>query len=56
MLKLFRRKPEVSLEKFFIDKIVYGIIPFIIIIVSYLAVIRLLFVQSGFRKIKRKYI
>ena len=54
--KLLRRKPSVSLAKFIIYKIVYVIIHFVIIIVSYLALIRLLFLELGFRQIKRKYI
>ena len=58
ILKLLREKPAVSLPKFIICKIVYVIncIHFFVIIVSYLALIRLLFVQLGFRHIKRKYI
>ena len=53
--KLLRRKPAVSLAKFNIYKIVYVIKHFVIIIVSYLALIRLLFLELGFRQIKRKY-
>ena len=55
-LKLFRKKPAASLPKFIICKIIYVIIPFVVIIVSYLDFIRLLFVGPGSRQIKRKYI
>ena len=55
-LKLLRKKSAASLPKFIICKIIYVIIPFVIIIVSYLALIRLLFVELGIRQIKRKYI
>ena len=53
-LKLSRRKPAVSLANFIIYKVVYIIIHFVIIIVSYQALIRLPFVELGFRQIKRK--
>ena len=56
MLKLLRKKPAVSLPKFIIYKIVYVVIHFVIIIVSYLALIGLLLVEIGFCQIKRKYI
>ena len=56
ILKLLRKKPAVSLAKLIIYKIVQVIIHFVIIIVSYLALIRLRFVELGFRQIKRKYI
>ena len=39
-----------------IYKIVYVIIHFVIVIVSYLVLIRLLFVELGFRQIKIKHI
>ena len=55
-LKLLRKKPAASLPKFIICKIIYVMIPFVIIIVSYLALIRLLFVELGICQIKRKYI
>ena len=55
-LKLLRKKPTASLPKFIICKIIYVIIPFVITIVSYLALIRLLFVELGIRQMKRKYI
>ena len=55
-LELLRKKPAVSLAKFIIYKLVYIIIHFVIIIVSYLALIRPLFVELHFRQIKRKYI
>ena len=58
-LELLRKKPAVSLAKFIIYKLVYIIhfvIIIVIIIVSYLALIRPLFVELGFRQIKRKYI
>ena len=45
-----------SLARSIIYKIVYVIIHFVIIIVSYLALIRVLFVGLGFRQTKRKYI
>ena len=51
-----KKKPAVSLAKFIIYKFVYVIIHFVIIIVSYLALIRPLFVELGFCQIKRKYI
>ena len=55
--KLLRKKAAVSLAKFIIYKIiVYVVIHFVIIIVSYLALIRRLFVELGFHQIKRKYI
>ena len=54
-LELLRKKPAVSLAKFIIYKFVYDIVHFVII-VSYLALIRPLFVELGFRQIKRKYI
>ena len=50
-----KKKPAVSLAKFIIYKIVYVIIHFAIIIVSNLALIRLLFVELGFHQIKRRY-
>ena len=53
-LELLRKKPAVSLAKFIIYKLVYIIIHFVIIIVSYLALIRPLFVELGFRQIKKK--
>ena len=56
MLKLLRKKPAVSLPKLIIYKIVYVVIHFVIIIVSYLALIGLLLVDIGFYQIKRKYI
>ena len=49
------KKLIICLAKFIIYKTVYVIIHFVIIIVSYLALIRLLFVALGFRQIKRKY-
>ena len=55
-LKLLRKKPAVSLAKFVFYKIILYVIHFVIIIVTYLALIRLLFVELGFRQIKRKYI
>ena len=51
MLKLFKKKKKkctVCLEKFIINKTAYVIIHFVIIIVRYLALIRLLFVEQGF--------
>ena len=55
-IKAFKKKPAASLPKFIICKIIYVMIPFVIIIVSYLALIRLLFVELGICQIKRKYI
>ena len=56
ILKLLRKKPAVSLAKFIIYKIVDVIIHFVVIIASYLALIRLLFVELGSHQIKKKYI
>ena len=57
ILKLLRKKkkPAGSLAKFIIYKIAQVIIHLAIIIVSYLALIRLRFVELGFHHIK-KYI
>ena len=52
---LLRKKPAINLAKFIIYKIVYVSIHVAIIIVTYLALIRLLFVEIGFCQIKRKY-
>ena len=50
------KKLIICLAKFIIYKTVYVIIHFVIIIVSYLALIRLIFVVLGFCQMKRKYI
>ena len=52
-IELLREKPAVSSVKFIIYKITYVIIHFVIIIVSYLALIRLIFVELGFGQIKK---
>ena len=51
----FIRKTALSLAKIIVYKIVYVIIHFVIIIISYLTLIRLLFVELGLRQIKWKY-
>ena len=56
IFKAFKKKTCRKLAKFIIYKIVYAITHFVIIIVSYLTLIRKLFVGLGFRQIKRKYI
>ena len=54
--KALQKKPAVSVEKFIIYKSVYITTHLVIIIVSYLALIRLLFAELGFSQIKREYI
>ena len=55
--KAFKKNNSaVRLSKFIIYKTVNVITHFVIIIVSYLAFIRLLFVELGFHQIRRKYI
>ena len=51
-----KKKSAVRLAKFIIYKTVNVITHFVIIVVSYLALIRLLFVELGFHQIRRKYI
>ena len=51
---LKKKKPPVSWASFIIYKIEY-VMHFVISIVSYLALIRLLFVELGVFQIKRKY-
>ena len=46
--------PAVRLIKFILYKSVYVIIHYVIIIASHVALIRLLFVELGFRQIRRK--
>ena len=52
--KALKKKTYSKFSKFIVYKIVYVIINFVIFIVSYLALIRLLFAELGFCQIKRK--